>query len=111
MPETTGSDRPRRGRPSATPEGRESQLVSLAMDLAEKRLRAGTATAQEVTHFLKLGSSREQLEQERLRHENELMAVKRDAIKAEEGREGLFKLAIDAMRSYQGQDPIDYDNE
>jgi hypothetical protein len=60
------ADRPQR-RPAMTEEGRESQMVSLAMDLAETQIVDGTASAQVITHYLKLGSSREKLEQERLR--------------------------------------------
>lgn len=98
-------------RPATTPEGRESQLVSLAFDLVEKRIREGTATSQEVTHFLKLGSSREALEQQRIRHENELLEVKSQAIKSQERMEETYKHALDAMRRYSGQDPIDQQQE
>lgn len=104
----SGGDGRKRSRPATTPEARESKLVSLAMDLVETRLRAGTATAQETTHFLKLGSSREVLEQERLWYENQLSAAKREALQNAEKSEERFKEAINAMRSYQGQDPIDY---
>lgn len=110
MPGKDGGERPRRSRAATTPEGRESRMVSLAMDVAEQRMIDGTATAQEITHFLKLGSSREVLEQERIRHENELMQVKRDAIKSQESSEAMLKNAIDAFRSYSGQEPIDYDD-
>lgn len=109
MPGSSGEPRSRRSRPATTPEGRESQLVALAMDLAEKRLRSGSATSQEVTHFLKLGSSREQLEQERLRHENELLEVKRKAIESQDRVEQRYKEALDAMRAYSGQEPLESD--
>ena len=94
-------------RPATTPEGRESQLVALAFDLVEQRIREGTATSQEVTHFLKLGSSREHLEQERLRHEVELMEVKREAMQAATRMEETYKNALDAMRRYSGHDSAD----
>lgn len=91
-------------RPAATtPEGRENQLIELAVDLVEKKLIAGTASSQEVTHFLKLGSTREQLEQERLRNENELMAAKRHQIEQGSRIEDLMSDAINAMRSYKGE--------
>jgi hypothetical protein len=108
MANSDGPPRPRRGRPATTPEGRENQLVSLAYDLVEKRIRQGTATSQEVTHFLKLGSTREALEQERLRHENELTAVRIAALESQKVVEELYREALNAMRSYSGQDPIDY---
>lgn len=107
MPGSSGEPRSRRSRPATTPEGRESQLVALAFDLVEKRIRQGSATSQEVTHFLKLGSSREQLEQQRLRHENELLEVKREAMASQARVEEMYKAALDAMRTYSGQDPIE----
>lgn len=104
MPNRRGSDPPRktsRRRPATTPEGRENQLISLAHDLAEERLRNGTASAQEVTHFLKLGSSRERLEQQRLSHENELTRVKIEALEQQSRIEDLYARAIGAMQKYQ----------
>lgn len=97
--------------PATTPEGRENQLIALAADLAEKRLREGTATAQEVVHFLKLGSSREQLEQERIRHENELLEAKVEAMASAARIEELYAEAISAMRSYSGNEPISHESD
>lgn len=88
--------------PATTPEARENQLIASAVDLAEKQLLEGTASAQVISHFLKLGSSRERLEQERLTRENELLQVKRDAIASAQRVEDLYKTALDAMRSYAG---------
>ena len=98
-------------RPARTPEGRENQMVALAMDLAEKRLREGTATSQEIVHYLKLGTSREKLEQERLARENELLQAKVEAIASAARTEELYKNALQAMRSYSGQPPIDFGDE
>jgi hypothetical protein len=91
-----------RRRPATTPEGRENQMIALAVNLAEKQMLEGTASAQVISHYLKLGSSREQLEKERIQHENELMAVKKDAIANAANMETLFSEAIAAMRSYKG---------
>jgi len=93
--------RPRRA-PARTPEDRENQVTAAAIDLAEKQILAGTASAQVISHYLKLGSSREQLEQERLRHENELLKIKAEAIAAQERSEELFKEAISAFTVYSG---------
>lgn len=100
-------------RPAQTPEGRENQLITLAVDLAEKRLRDGTATSQEVTHFLKLGSTRERLEQQRLEHENRLTEAKIESLESQQRREELYEEALLAMRSYSGQneDFEEYDDE
>lgn len=98
-------------RPATTLEGRENQLVSLAADLAEKQLSAGTASAQVITHFLKLGSTREKLEQERLQRENLLLSAKVDQIASSQRVEELYKEALSAMRTYAGQtDSYDEDD-
>lgn len=89
-----------------TPEVREQQLVASAIDLAEQQIMAGTASAQVITHYLKLGSSRESLEQERLRHENELLVAKKEAMASAARVEELYLGALNAMRSYQGQEPL-----
>ena len=95
-------------RPATTPEGRENQLVSMAVDLVEQRMREGTASAQEIVHFLKLGSTREQLEQDRLRRENQLLTAKVENMESAKNIEKLYAEAISAMRSYQGQ-PVEED--
>lgn len=95
---------PRRGRPATTPEARENELIALANDLVEKRMREGTASAQEVTHFLKLGSTREKLEQGRISMEVELMEAKKASIAAADRLEQLALDAINAMRGYKGED-------
>jgi hypothetical protein len=95
-----------RRKPATTPEGRENQLVSEAIDLAEKQIRSGTASSQVITHFLKLGSTRERLEQQRLEHENELTRVKIEALESAQRVEELYKEALDAMRSYAGDVPL-----
>lgn len=98
-----GSNR-RERRPARTEEGRENQLVSLAIDLAEKQLIEGTASSQVITHYLKLGSTREKLEQQRLHNENELLKAKVEQIANAERIETLYGAALDAMRAYTGQD-------
>lgn len=103
LPKEKQSKRP----PATTPEGRENQMVSLAVDLAEKQLIDGTATSQVISHYLKLGSSREKLEQERLTRENELLQVKSDAIASAQRVEELYITALDAMRSYAGRESLE----
>lgn len=91
----------RRMKPAITPESRENQMISLAIDLAEKQLLEGTASSQVITHYLKLGSMKERLEMEKLRNENELLAAKSEAIKSAQRIEELYKKAIDDMRAYR----------
>src|SRR5690242_20732765 len=83
-----------------TPEAREMELSSMAYDLAERQIQDGTASSQVITHFLKAGSRREQLEQERMRHEIELMEVKEENLRAQTRVEELYVNAIETMRSY-----------
>lgn len=93
---------PSRRRPASTPDARETEMIELADQLAEKQLREGTASAQVITHYLKLGSSRERLEQEKLALETELVKAKTEQIAGQKNQEELFTKAITAMRSYQG---------
>ena len=101
----------RRGRPATTPEAREHQLIALAEDLAEDQIRRGVASSQVISHFLKLGSTRERLEQERLAHENELLQVKKQAIESQQRVEEMYRNALDAMRSYAGSGPETPDDD
>jgi hypothetical protein len=89
--------------PATTPEGRENQLVALAIDQAEKQIREGTASSQVLTHFLKLGSPRERLERQRLQKENEMLDAKIESIASAKRVEELYETALNAMRSYAGQ--------
>lgn len=91
-----------RRKPATTPEARENEMINFATDLAEKQIREGTASSQVITHFLKLGSTREQLEQQRLAHENELTRVKIESLEAQARIEELYVDAINAMRNYAG---------
>ncbi len=94
---------PKRRRPPArTVEARENQLIDAAVDLAEKQLSDGTASAQVITHYLKLGSTKERLEKEKLANENELLRAKTEALQSAKRIEDLYANALNAMRSYGG---------
>ena len=97
--------------PGKTLEARENQLISLAVDLAEQQLSAGTASSQVITHYLKLGSSMERLEKEKLRQENELLKAKTEALQSAKKTEELYKDALNAMRSYTGRANEGVDDE
>lgn len=105
---TNTPESPRRP-PGTTPNARENQLVSAAVDLAEKQILAGTASSQVITHYLKLGSSRELLEQERIRHENELLTAKAEMMASQKKVEEMYVLALAAMKSYSGQETNEED--
>lgn len=106
----SSADMPRRP-PATTLESREDQLISLAVDLAEKQILEGTASAQVITHFLKLGTTREKLEQEKISYENELLKARKDAIASQVSSEGLLKEALAAFSSYSGTTDDDTDEE
>lgn len=91
-------------RPATTPEARENQLISLAYDLAEKQMREGTASAQVVHHFLKLGSTRNSLEREILEAQRDLYTAKAKSIQSMENMEGFVGEVVRALRTYQGVD-------
>ena len=93
----------RKRRPALSPEARENQLISLAVDLAEKQLQEGTASSQVITHYLKLGSTKERLEKEKLEEENKLLRAKTENLQSQKRVEELYSEAIKAMRNYNGQ--------
>lgn len=104
----TASDQPtKKMRPGLTIESRENQLVSLAVDLAEKQLREGTASSQVITHYLKLGSTVNRLEKERLEEENKLLRAKTKALEEQKEIKELYMDALKAMRRYSGHGDSD----
>lgn len=104
------SSRRTRGRPASSPAAREAQLISSAYDLAERQIEEGSASSQVITHFLKLGSSRERLEQERLHNENLLLAAKRESMESGQRIEAMYEEALAAMRTYSGQ-PVEEEDD
>ena len=94
-------------RPALSPEARENQLISMATDLAEKQLREGTASSQVIAHFLKLGTSKTQLEKEKLEEENKLLRAKTESLQSAKRVEELYENAIKAMREYSGHGESD----
>ena len=91
-------------RAASTPEAREQQLIALAVDLAEKQLIEGTASSQVISHFLKLGSIRAQIEKELLEKQRDLAAAKAESIKSGARMEELYLNVVNAMKSYSGQE-------
>lgn len=99
------------GRPPAiSPEGRENQMINMALELAEQQLRDGTASSQVITHFLKLGTMKEQLEREKLAKENELLRAKTESLMAAKNTEELYQNAIRSMKRYNGYEEEDDEN-
>ena len=90
-------------RAAMSPEARENQLISLATDLVEQRLLDGSASSQETTHFLKLGSSKNRLELEKLEEENKLLRARTEALQSQKRIEELYTNALNSMRRYSGQ--------
>lgn len=93
----------RNPRPGATVEARENQLISLAIDLAARQIKAGTASSQVMTHFLKMGSAREKLERDQLRHQNGLLQAKTENLQSSKEIKALYLNALTAMQAYSGR--------
>jgi hypothetical protein len=101
----------RKNPPASTPEARENQLIALAIELAEKQLAEGTASSQVISHFLKLGSTKERLEKDILHSQKELIEAKTEAMRSAKRVEELYTNALNAMRTYSGNaGEEDYDD-
>lgn len=101
------SSSPRKIRPAISQDARDNQLIALAYNLVEQRLLEGTASSQETTHFLKLGSARERKELEILELQKELIAAKTKSVNSAEELKALYKEAMIAMSDYQGRGTTD----
>ena len=106
---TAGSEPIQKMRPALSPEARENQLISLAIDLAEKQLMEGTASSQVITHYLKLASSKERLEKEILEKQKDLIVAKTDSIRDSKRYDEMYQEAIKAMKRYSGRSEDDDD--
>lgn len=89
-------------RPALTPESRENQMIALAIDLAEKQLRDGSASSQVITHYLKLGSTKERIEKEILKKQKDLIEAKTQSLQSAKRMEELWTDAIAAFKKYSG---------
>ena len=107
--QTSSTPTRKRSRPALNPEAREQQMIALAVNLAEQQLLDGTASSQVITHYLKLGATRERLEKEKLIEEIKLQRAKTEAIKSSKRSEELMEEAIKAFREYSGDIPDDED--
>ena len=97
---TTGSSK--RGRPAMTPEAREEQLIALAMDAAEEKLRNKTASSQLIVEFVKRGSTKERLEREILEKQKDLITAKTKGLEAVGKSKEFYSEVIDAIKGYAG---------
>lgn len=101
--------------PPRTEEEAEKRAIGLATKLALQQLEDGTASSQIITHFLKLGSLREQAELEKTMHELELLKAKKKSIESAEEQDKKYQEVIKAIASYSGKDgeweevPDDYE--
>lgn len=88
--------------PASNPEERENQMISLAVNLAEQQLREGTASSQVIVHYLKLASTRNKLEEEKIKYETAMLQAKKDALNKSGQLQELMANALEAFRSYSG---------
>lgn len=95
-------------KPFKSIEEAENTNIALAMNLARKQLEEGTASAQVIAHFLKIGSTKERDEKELRQQQIELMSAKTGAIKSAQSSEELYAKAIDAMtKCSPSEDDVD----
>lgn len=98
-------------RPATTPEGRENQMIALAMDLAEKRLRDGTASNQLIVEFVKRGATKTLLEKEIMEEQKEMLKAKTEQLKTAKHIEELYANALNSMRKYSGSGDMPDDQD
>lgn len=96
----------RRQRPALDRDNRENQLISLAMDVAEQQMRDGTASPQLISHFLKLGSSRNRYEMRKLQREVDLLEAKKESLESAQRVEAMYAEAMAAFKSYSGDEEV-----
>ena len=108
---TTAMNPVRKSRKAMDPDAREQQMIALAVDLAEKQLREGTASSQVITHFLKLGTSRAELEKEKLKKENKMLEAKTDMYQSSKESEKKYEEVLKAFRDYSGKGEEDEEGE
>lgn len=111
MSKSKTSDEKVSSMPARTPEAREKQMINLAIDLAEKQLREGKASSQVITHYLKLGSTKERIERDILEKQKELLEAKTEALKSTARIEELYTNAIKVMREYSGSQESENDDD
>ena len=104
---TSSSEKTKTIRPAFSPEARENQLISLAVDLAEKQLIDGTASSQVISHYLKLGSTKERVELEKLKLEKDLVAAKTENMRSAQRSEEMYAEVLKAMKRYSGAGDVD----
>lgn len=94
------SDRPA----PKTPEEEKQYMIWLATKRAEQQLIDGTASSQVIVHYLKMGSPREQLEEDILKRQKNLIEAKTESLHSTKEMTELYNNAIKAMQRYQGVD-------
>lgn len=110
MPKAADTKKKDQSRPAMSAEAVENRLISKAYKAVEQRIESGTATAAELTHFLRLGSAKEQLELEKLKKENELLKAKTESLRSQEEVKELYANAIKAFAKYSGHPEMSEDD-
>ena len=103
----------RKFKPATSIKERQDQMISLAVDLAEEKLRNGTASSQIITHYLELATTKERLKEEMMEEQKKLITAKIGAVESHKEVEKLYSEALNAMREYSGNfgKGSDYDDK
>lgn len=105
--ESNNSDELSRRPPATNSADREQQMAELADRTAEKQMLDGTASAQVITHYLKVATERERLEREKIRLESLRMEAQIAQINSQATSGELMTKVLDALRVYTGADDDD----
>ena len=97
--------------PASSDEERTLQMGSLAMDLAEMRMRQGIASSAEILYFIKAASPEARLERTKLAEETKLIQARVADIERSKTTEELYSQAIAAFQEYRGIDYDEYEEE
>lgn len=101
----------RKSAPAKSAKARENQLISLAADLAEKKLRDGTASSQIICTLLNFASLKHKLEIEKIKSDISLAEAKKKNMENADGIMELYSDALNAFKSYKGSNEEEIDEE
>ena len=85
--------------PAQSPEELEKRNIHLAEERAAKMLEEGTAPTSILLHYLKLGTSKAELEKAKLENETKLLTAKTEAL---ESAKDVSKMMEDVMNCIKG---------
>lgn len=102
---------PRKTLPAKTPEARENQLINLAFNLAERKLKEGTASSQLITTLINMGGTKMRYEIEKLKSDLKVANAKIEAYEGDRNKDLDYAKVLSTFKSYQGTPVEEYDED